>query len=432
MGMSALFLKVRHLASGSSMRRNIGMTLGRQIAAALMQLLVVVIIARQLGPEGNGFYAMAVLVPTLLANFLNLGIGPATVYHLSRRDFSANQAVRGNIRLALVITFVGLVVSLPVLTAWGDTLFPGIPKELLFIGLACFPIMLLLAFLATVLQGMEDFRAFNASVLLPPLITLTGVTVALYIFDAGIYGALTAFILGQLAALIAVSLFLRTHVPVDEAKVAGKRADKANSYNQRVLDYGWKSHLSNVITFVNYRADIFLVNFFLTPAATGLYVIAVQISEKLWMPSQAVSTVLFPRLSAMKDKPLERLKLTRKGFVLVALITALISGIAALALYWLIGPIFGDDYREALPAFLWLIPGVALWAGARVQANCIAAAGKPEWNMYVSLGVLTINVAGNIILIPEFGIVGAAWATSSAYVFDAIVKYFLVKRTVQL
>lgn len=60
--------------------------------------------------------------------------------------------------------------------------------------------------------------------------------------------------------------------------------------------------------------------------------------------------------------------------------------------------------------------------------RCIAAAGKPEWDMYSSVGVLSINVVGNIVLIPEYGIVGAAWATSMAYCFNALVKAWLVRR----
>jgi len=112
----------------------------------------------------------------------------------------------------------------------------------------------------------------------------------------------------------------------------------------------------------------------------------------------------------------------------VSSITALASTGVAIALYWLISPVFGEEYVEALPAFLWLLPGIIAGAGSRIYANCIAAAGKPEWNMYSSIGVVTINVIGNILLVPEYGIVGAAWATSVAYCFNAVVKFCLVRR----
>ena len=422
-----MFSRLKTIIVASDLRLNIGMTLGRQILAAGVQLLVVVLIARNLGPEGNGFYAMAILSPAILANFLNFGIGSATVYFVSRRQFSAKQAAWENTKLALVISGVGVAIALPILCIWGEQLFPGIPISLLFIGLAGFPLSLYLAFNSSVLQGLQDFRAFNATVLLPPIVSLIVVPVAFYALNLGIYGALSAYILGQLTACITVYLFLRKRLVHSCENLVANLAGSV-TYYKAVLNYGGKAHLSNVITFINYRADIFLVNLFLTPALVGVYAIAVQISEKLWLPSQAVSTVLFPKLSTMGDHPADRLRLTNKAFFLVSGITAVFSCLTAIVLHLLIVPVFGKEYLAMFPAFYWLLPGIVCWAGARVQSNCIAAAGKPEWNMYQSFAVLVINLAGNLFLIPQCGIVGAAMATSMAYVFDAIVKVYLVNR----
>jgi len=417
--------RFNQLLGVSALRKNIGLTLGRQLLATFAQFMLVVLIARELGPEGNGYYAMAILVPTLLANFLNLGVGPATVYYVSRGDFSACMAVSGNLRLAVIVSVIGIVVTLPFLLIWGNEIFPGVPSALLYFGLISFPLTLALSYLNTVLQGLEDFSAFNLTVLIPPYVNLIGVVIAFYLFGLGVAGALVAYIISQLFGFLVVLLLLR------HKNVVGKfwAADEARaSYIRAVLGYGWKAHLSNVITFVNYRSDIFLVNFFLTPVATGIYVIAVQISEKLWMLSQAFSTVMLPRLSAMHKTPEARTALTNKGFLIVSTITALASIGLALALWWLIAPVFGEEYLEALPAFLWLLPGVIAWAGSRIYANCIAAAGRPIWNLYVSLCVVMINIVGNVLLIPKHGIVGAAWATSVAYCFDALAKAVLVRR----
>jgi O-antigen/teichoic acid export membrane protein len=424
--MTTLLAKLKKLASGSKLRRNIGMTLVRQLLAAFAQLLLVVLIARELGPEGNGFYAMAILVPTMLANVLNLGVGPATVFHVSRGDHSVRRAVAGNLKLALLVSAVGVALTAPALAVWGQNLFPGVPLSLLYIGLAGFPLALLVSYFNTILQGLEDFKAYNASILAPPYVNLAGVVVALYLLESGVAGAMVAYIVGQLAALCLVTAFLRRHL-ADSGPDDGEHS--LRSYSRSTLGYGWKAHLSNILAFVNYRSDIFLVNLFLSPVATGIYVIAVQIAERLWILSQAASTVLLPRLSAMRDEPLARLRLTNRGFLAVALVSAVASACAALALYWFIGPLFGDEYKAALPAFLWLLPGIVAGAGARVQSNCIAASGRPEWNLYSALAVVAINIVCNILLIPGYGILGAAWATSLAYTFNAGLKSWLVRKT---
>lgn len=424
--MTTAFAKLKKLASGSKLRRNIGMTLVRQLLAAFAQLLLAVLVARELGPEGNGFYAMAILVPNMLANVLNFGVGPATVFYVSRGDHSVRRAFAGNLRLAILVSTFGVALTAPALALWGGKLFPNVPLSLLYTGLAGFPLALLVAYFNTILQGLEDFKAYNASVLVPPYVNLAGVIVALHVLGAGVSGAMVAYIVGQLAGLCLVAAFLRRHL-ADCGPDEG--AGSLRSYSRSTLGYGWKVHLSNILAFVNYRSDIFLVNLLLSPVATGIYVIAVQIAERLWILSQAASTVLLPRLSAMRDEPLARLRLTNRGFLAVALVTAVASACAALALYWLIGPLFGDEYKAALPAFLWLLPGIVAGAGARVQSNCIAASGKPEWNLYSSLAVVTINIVGNILLIPGYGILGAAWATSLAYMFNAGLRSWLVRKT---
>jgi O-antigen/teichoic acid export membrane protein len=425
------FRKSLQFGVRSTMGRNMSMTLVRQITAAATQLLVVVLIARQLGPEGNGFYSMAVLLPTMMANFLNLGVSPATVYYVSRSEYAINLVLKENSRLALWLSLLGLVVMVPMVLFWGGSLFPGIPKDLLYISLALFPVSLFLAFTSAVLQGLEEFKAFNFSILLPPVVTLLGAIFSFYVIDGGIRGVLIAFIAGQLAALLTVFFFVRKYISGSLLDVEGKKHESCR-YRSRIFGYGWKAHLSNIITFVNYRADIFLVNFYISPVATGLYIVAVQIAEKIWIPSQAASTVLLPRLSAMADTPEERLALTKKGFWVVAVITALASLVALVTLYYLIDIIFGYQYREALPALIFLMPGIVFWAGSRVQANCIAAAGKPEWNMYTSVAVLLINLLANVVLIPVMGISGAAVATTVAYTFDALIKSALVKKTIYL
>jgi O-antigen/teichoic acid export membrane protein len=242
----------------------------------------------------------------------------------------------------------------------------------------------------------------------------------------GLTGAVAGFALGQITGLFVVGAYLRRHFKKEDGIIG----TYDNAYKRKSISYGWKAHFSNILAFVNYRADIFLVNFFLTPAATGIYVVAVKIAEQLWMLSKAASTVLLPRLSAMHENPQARLRLTNKVFAGVGGLTLAAAFLSAIALYFLLEPVFGAEFIDAFSPFLWLLPGVIAGAGARVQANCIAAAGKPEWNMYVAFGVVSVNIIGNVVLIPIWGIDGAAIATSIAYMGNATVKVFLVRRTV--
>ncbi|WP_420554890.1 polysaccharide biosynthesis C-terminal domain-containing protein [Neptuniibacter marinus] len=418
--------KLERFSAGSRLRRNISTTFGRQMLGALVQFLIIIIIARELGPVGNGIYALVILLPSMLVSLLNLGVAPATVFYVSRKDFDSAYVVVGNLRIALVISLLGIIVMLPILWFWGGRVFPSVPITLLYIGLFSFPLTLLLSYLNAVFQGQENFKVFNCVVLIPPCLNLFFISFAIYVFDFSLSGAILSYFLSQLAGLVIVFVFLcrdGSLIKIIKNKLL------LSLYIRGSLSYGCKMHLSNVLAFINYRADIFFVNIFLNPAATGVYVIAVQIAERIWMVSQAASTVLLPRLSAMQATPKARMALTNKAFIVVSLMTAGLSGLVTIGLYWLLEPIFGDAYVNSWLVYIWLLPGVIAGAGARIYSNCIAAAGKPEWNMYVACVVVSINIIGNILLIPEHGIIGAAWATSIAYCCNAIFKVWLVKKT---
>lgn len=418
--MNSIIKKFRH---GSGVRFNIGVTLLRQILAAGAQLLIVVLIARELGAEGNGLYAMAVLVPSLLANFFNMGVGAATVYYTSRGEHTPYQSMSGNLKLALILVAAGLSVAVPGFYFWGNSFLPGVPGALVYTGMAAFPLMLLTSYLSTILQGLEDFKSYNLTILLPPFVNLITLVLSLYAIPGGdsVKGVLLAYLAGHISGLICALWLVSRSSGTKPSPLAFP------AFASKVMSYGLRAHLSNILAFINYRADIFLVNFFLSPVATGVYVIAVQLAEKLWMISQAASTVLLPRLSTMHDKPTDRLALSHKGFIATSLATALAAIPASAAVYWLTSFVFGEEYLDVIPAFLWLIPGIIAGAGSRIYANCIAAAGKPQWNMYSSVVVLLVNVTGNILLIPDHGIAGAAWSTSIAYGLNAAIKYRLVR-----
>ena len=181
-------------------------------------------------------------------------------------------------------------------------------------------------------------------------------------------------------------------------------------YGRALLTYGYKAHLSNILAFVNYRADIFLVNFFTGPAAAGVYVIAVQLSERLWLLSRAASTVLLPRLSQLSSDE-AALQLTLIVTQWVLWITLAASLLTALVGYPFVCRFLPISLQPTGP---WCFGPALCWGPLPAFLPTTSPAGD-ELNMYTSIVVVLINVAGNVALIPGHGIHGAAVATSLAY-----------------
>jgi O-antigen/teichoic acid export membrane protein len=78
-----------------------GLTLATRFAAFFFSLATNVILARGLGPDGRGVYAVAVLIPALIGLLVQLGIGPANVYYFSKQLIDADELIGHATSLAL-------------------------------------------------------------------------------------------------------------------------------------------------------------------------------------------------------------------------------------------------------------------------------------------------------------------------------------------
>ncbi|MCK9549671.1 oligosaccharide flippase family protein [Aquamicrobium sp.] len=394
----------------SSFLRNVAGTLFRQLASGLLNLLTVILVARILGPAGNGSYAVALLLPTLLATFLNFGVSSANVYYLASRNVDLKTASFVTLWLSIIFSVFGLVIG-TISINFSDQIFPGIDKSVLFLSLASFPFLLFLQAAGGLLQGTQDFRAFNLTLIVPSLVTLltTGSLAALGRLD--LHSVVGCYLSGQVLGVIAAVIPIVTGRKWRQTAPACEK----RLYLSRVFSYGLKAYASNVVTFFNYRADLFLVNFFLGPFAAGLYVVAMQFAEKLWLLSQAVSTVFLPKIAELSGNEGERQRLTP----LVSRWTLLLTLFAAICLGLIFDVVvrllIGNEFSGATLVLLLLLPGVVAWAPARVLANDMAGRGRPDINLYIACVIMGVNLAGNLILIPLLGLMGAALSTLIAY-----------------
>jgi O-antigen/teichoic acid export membrane protein len=399
--------------------RNIGITFGRQFSAAVAQLIIILLIAHSLGPEGAGTFAVAMLLPTLLSQLLNLGLTSANVYFLASKQFPLDQIWPASRDLILVMAGVGLALGAALIATLGEIAFPGATNLVLFGALFVFPFSLMNGVVAGLFQAMQDFKAFNLAVITQPILALVAVVI-LWAFGWMEVASVLAIVALSHGLALAVALsMLRMRTPI-----AAKALDRL-SYLRAAIGYGLKAHLSNILSFLNYRLDLFLVNLLVGPSAAGIYTVAVRLVEQIWMISQAVSTVIFPRLSAMVQNDDMRREFTAVVARTVLWVTLAAAILLALIAQTIIEVLFGPAFSSAFTALLVLLPGIVFFSCARVLANDLASRGRVGINLMLAGLVLAINSIGNLILIPHFGILGAATATTSAYCITLVVHLTL-------
>ncbi len=175
------------------------------------------------------------------------------------------------------------------------------------------------------------------------------------------------------------------------------------------------------------RLDVYLIAAILPdPAAPlGYYSMAVTMAQLVSFLPSAVSSLFFPHVAGSTREDADRLvpMLSRVTFLLTAGMAVLLLP-AAIVFIRLLLPAF----EESIAPLAVLLPGVVALSLTEVLSSYVAGVGSTGWTSNVKIGSLVINVVANLILIPRFGIVGAAAASLISYSASAIAFSVLAAR----
>ena len=395
---------------------NSSITVLRQVFGIIIGMLSALIIARTLGVEGQGRYALVILLPNLLYTIFNMGVAPATVFYIGKKEFALEDVFRTNLLVSMVISFATILIGILFIIFFHEKFYASVSIQLMFMILCVLPFLFLNKNLQVIFQGKEQFEKFNIVVILNQVGLLFFSSLFLLALNLDLFGALLAFVLTQVLMLFLVFYYLQS-----EYNLKFTSGNLSLDYFKGSVLYGIKGHLSNILAFINYRIDLFIIAYFLNDAAVGLYSVAVSIAERIWIVSQSVSSVLFARVSNLSSD-VERAQFTALVSRNVLFLSILGGGGLFLLGKWIIYLLFGAAYAGSIAPFLWLIPGIVLGSMSRIISNYFAGIGKPEINTYVAIFLTILNIGLNIILVPKYGVVGAAVATSITYSTNMVIK----------
>lgn len=398
--------------------KNTTITLTARIITLILGITISVIIARLLGPAGKGIYTLSILLPSLIVTFTNLGVGPATVYYIGRQKYSLSEIFGNNVIVSLVLSVFSIIIGLVIIFFFKEPVFSGISRRYLLLTLALIPINLFFSYTNAILLGLQKIKEYNVVSVVQTSSFLGLIVIAIWWRRSGIEGAILAGIVANLLVDLLLFFWVKRFTQ-------GIIFQINKSYIKNSFLYGIKAHLSNVLSFLHLRLDVFLISAFINPLAVGYYSIAVGIAEKLWLISQSASTVLFPKVASEKDEK------RRKEFTpLVSHMTIFVTALGALVTFflsrWLVIFFFSKAYLPAVRPLHILLLGAVAVSGGRVLGNDFAGRGRPMLNTYLNTISVVINLGLNLLWIPRFGIIGAAWATTVSYIaalIGAVIVY---------
>jgi O-antigen/teichoic acid export membrane protein len=403
----------------STLTRAAAATYAANFGAALLSLLNVLAIARALGPAGRGHVAFLIAVAMLTSHLVSLSLQEANANiaasEPSRRAGLATNSVLFALALgAFAAAVVGaLVGAVPALGG-------GVGRSLLWLALACVPMALLKQYLTLLVQADYGFAVTNASWLAGPLTTAICNGLLAATGSITVTTAFAAWALGQLLGLLLLCVFVARHAGFGrpDARLA-----------RRAAGFGAKAHVGRFMEVGNYRADQWLLGSIAGPRELGLYSIAVAWAELLFYLPGVLVLVQRPDLvrAGASEAVRRAARVCRVGFVL--------SGAAALALVVaapvLCTGVFGAPFAGSVGQLRVLALGAFGIVAFELLVNALTAQGKPMLGS-VAVGVaFAITVTLDLLLIPRYGGLGAAIATTAAYSAGGVAAALIFRRAMQ-
>lgn len=383
--------------------------------STVIAILSTPIIVRLLGAGDYGDYAVLLSVFSLYMIPISAAVTEGVQKFVGEdrdREGWSEEVIRLYLVLATVLVVAGAVLLVAVTTT-------GLPQSIFGDGFTAY--FYLLAGFVFVAQfravGVRTVLGFGLEHISAPLnVTKKLVTVAfgiaLVLAGYGVGGMLVGHIVANaLVALIAGYVIVR--------RISVRRLFRApDSFPYReILSFNAFNILLVLLVMSLYHVDIIMLRTLTDSTSTGYYKGALALAEYLWfVPLVLQSLLLHSSSSLWEDGRVGEItelagRITRYVVLLIVLL-----GIGLATLADRVVPLYyGEPFVVAVDPLLLLIPGAIGYAAARPLQAISQGSGQIKTLVKAVAGAAGLNIALNALLIPQFGMNGAAVATSVGY-----------------
>jgi O-antigen/teichoic acid export membrane protein len=386
--------------------RNSAFGFASQIIIKILSFGFTILIVRNLGAESYGQYAGVLAFGALFVFLGDLGLSPYLVREVARlRDKPDGadriQTLYGDV-LALRMVLSVLAAFLLILTAWltGRSIVMVGAIALGTLGLMMYGVQ---GTSDAILAGYErlDLSAYAKILNQITFVTLGAIALLL---NTGYYGLILANLLG---------VGLMSYICWHNVKVLGVRPHHFTPKNWLVLlKASWPFGLITFALGLSYKFDSVLLNIFWGDADTGYYNAAYNLIFSATMLSNVLNTALYPSLARQSVNASHSLpKIYERAFrYLMVLALPIAVGVFALA-DLLVPFLFKSTYQPSVAILQILILVVPFMFASEFLGYVVVIAGKERQvarSVLISTG---FNVSFNLVIVPTFGLTGAAIMT---------------------
>lgn len=389
-----------------SVARGTAYGLAADAVTIVSALLVGILVARFLGPDGRGVYFLVLYVATLIALVGDLGMSTSGIVYAAKRLAPPSQ-MHG---LAVLLSLGAMLVTAAVLPLIQPTLSENVLRgvtagDVWFVVAGVAPI--LYAQIASgMLTGLGRVPQLSVIRVWTSVLTLVVTAAALWASDGSTTWALAAWLVSvvALAGWIGAEALGRMGTPRWPSRATARG----------LFGFGLRSHLGTLSHHGFLRADVLFLSARLGPAVVGQYSLAALLAERLSLLGSAVYAAGASHVGTREHLEASELTARMVRVVLALLLPA--AALLAIIADPLITTIFGTDFEPAVAPFRLLLPGtVCLTVWYLVSLHLIAALHRPLATTIIQGTAMLASLPLYYFAVRESGMSGAAIVSSAVY-----------------
>ena len=390
-------------------------TLFYRVGGILVWALIGVVTARSLSVADRGTYASMVVLLFIVAS-LTPGISDAAGYFVSKKQHPPGEIMAAS----MILAFGAGTILFVVLAAWGSvrwddrTLIP-------IIGLGLFPQIARLA-LSSIFVGRGYLSRGALGTHGQAYWALLFIAVWVIVLDhRTAEDALGAYVAAQYVALVGLIALAEPEWRRDMLRVPSLATMRA------MVMYGSLPGVATLVAMTNQRLGQILVIRLDGAVGAGIYASAVTIAEGLLLFSSSIAMATYHRIGTLP--PDEAAKLTARAFRNTVPVIAAPALVIVLLAPWLISGLYGSRYEDGATTLRLLALATAVFAPVSLLSTYfLVQLGRPVFRLALTSVSAVVNIGLALLLIPQVGYVGAAWAALGSYSLTALIAVMLFLR----
>ncbi len=414
--------KIKNLLCHSGFRRyfaNTSWLFAEQILRMIAGFLVGVWIARYLGPEKYGIFSYALAFVSLFQGIAKLGLDGIIVRDIVKEPEKTNIYLGTAFWLKLVAGILTFLLILIISWFTADSI-----QTFLFINIIAAGI---------IFQSFEVIDFYYQATVQAKYISIRKIiqlvlSSLIKIYLVLVKADLIWFVLVTLFDAVSMAIFSWLIFKKQKQSEFLKYFDK--NLAKKLIKDSFPLLLSSIAIMIYMRIDQVMIKNMLGDREVGLYSTAVKLVEIWYFIPTIITSSLFPAIVKAK-KISEELYYNRllMLFSLMVWIAILIALPTTFLSDHIITFLYGAEYFEAAEVL-----SLGIWAGVFVflgvaRSQWIVAENLQKYvNIYI-IGGMLVNLIGNYLLIPDFGIFGAAYATLFSQCIGTLIIPFFIKNT---